>query len=212
VSAPALRYFVGLDLGQMSDFTALAVLERPLLASGAASKARRPAYSVRYLKRWPLGTSYPEVARDVLRLLEVPPLPGCALVVDETGVGRPVVELLAEGLVGADCWLWPVSITAGSAVTWEKDGSCHVAKLRLVSVLQALLQSDRLRIAAALPEATELGTFSVKITAAGNETYAAWRERDHDDLVLAVALAAWLGEQALAVEGNEDDEPVVYRA
>jgi hypothetical protein len=31
----------------------------------------------------------------------------------------------------------------------------------------------------------------VKMTAAGNEQYEAWRESAHDDLVLAVALACW---------------------
>jgi hypothetical protein len=34
----------------------------------------------------------------------------------------------------------------------------------------------------------------VKITEELNETFESWRERDHDDLVLAVALAAWAAE------------------
>ena len=29
----------------------------------------------------------------------------------------------------------------------------------------------------------------------GNETFESWRERDHDDLVLAVALAIWFGDK-----------------
>jgi hypothetical protein len=41
--------------------------------------------------------------------------------------------------------------------------------------------------------AEELAAFRVKITLAGNETFEAWRERDHDDLVLAVAMALYLG-------------------
>jgi len=39
--------------------------------------------------------------------------------------------------------------------------------------------------------ARELETFQVKLTEAGNETFESWRERDHDDLVLAVALVCW---------------------
>jgi hypothetical protein len=31
------------------------------------------------------------------------------------------------------------------------------------------------------------------VTAAANETFEAWRERDHDDLVLALALALYVG-------------------
>jgi hypothetical protein len=46
----------------------------------------------------------------------------------------------------------------------------------------------------------ELGTFSVKITSAANETFESWRERDHDDLVLAVALAAWGAEYMMQPE------------
>ncbi len=37
----------------------------------------------------------------------------------------------------------------------------------------------------------------MKITLAGNDTYEAWREGDHDDLVLAAAMAAWYGEKKL---------------
>jgi hypothetical protein len=40
----------------------------------------------------------------------------------------------------------------------------------------------------------ELGTFTVRITEAGNESFEAWREKDRDDLVLAVALACWAAE------------------
>jgi hypothetical protein len=41
----------------------------------------------------------------------------------------------------------------------------------------------------------ELLAFRVKVAASANETFEAWRERDHDDLVLAVAVAAWTGER-----------------
>ena len=50
--------------------------------------------------------------------------------------------------------------------------------------------------------------FRVKVTAARHEVFQSWREGQHDDLVLAVALAAWLGEQALPAPGEGPDEPV----
>ena len=66
--------------------------------------------------------------------------------------------------------------------------------------MQVLLQAERLKIAAALPEAAvltqELLNFQVKITMAANDTYGAWREGQHDDLVLAVAMATWYAEHA----------------
>jgi hypothetical protein len=70
-----------------------------------------------------------------------------------------------------------------------------VPKRDLIAVPQVLLQSRELKIAAELPEAetlaSELQNFRYEITRSGNDTYAAWREGDHDDLVLAVALAVW---------------------
>jgi hypothetical protein len=151
-------------------------------------------YAVRHLRRWPLGTPYTQIVADVSRLVQTPPLKNQLLVVDQTGVGRAVVEMFQPADYCAR--LRPVLITAGHAVTWE--GSWHVPKKELVSVLQVLLQSRRLKIAP-LPEreilARELLAFRVKVTVSANETFEAWRERDHDDLVLAVALAAWLAEQ-----------------
>ena len=60
-----------------------------------------------------------------------------------------------------------------------------------------------------LPDApvlkAELENFRVKISLAGHDTYAAgagdeWRQGAHDDLVLAVALACWYGEQGPRVD------------
>src|SRR5262249_19043086 len=75
------------------------------------------------------------------------------------------------------------------------DGAWHVPKKELVSTLQVLLQGRRLKVAA-VPERDvllkELLNFKVKVTVGAAETFEAWRERDHDDLVLAVALACWV--------------------
>ncbi len=72
-------------------------------------------------------------------------------------------------------------------------------KSLLVSQLQVLLQAGRLKVARGLPDAAvlveELSSFQVRVTAAGHEQYAAWREGAHDDLVLATALAAWYAER-----------------
>jgi hypothetical protein len=94
----------------------------------------------------------------------------------------------------------PITITAGHDVVQDGAG-WHVPKKELVSVLQVLLQSRHLQVARQLPMAAvlvkELESFRVKITASAHETFEAWRERDHDDLVLAVALAAWVGHQGV---------------
>jgi hypothetical protein len=49
----------------------------------------------------------------------------------------------------------------------------------------------------------------VKVSAAGNEAFTGWRERDHDDLVLAVALACWLAEGAWRWGAGRDEPDTV---
>jgi hypothetical protein len=41
----------------------------------------------------------------------------------------------------------------------------------------------------------ELENFKAKVTVAASDPYELWREGQHDDLVLAVALACWEGER-----------------
>jgi hypothetical protein len=198
--AEPYRYFVGLDLGQASDFTALAVLERSTGGSEGAAAQRRPVYALRHLRRFPLGTPYAEVVDEVRGLLRTPPLPGAFLVVDQTGVGQAVVALLAEELRNqVTCTFCPVTLTTGHGVTIGDNGGVCVPKKELVSVLQVLLQLRRLQVARTLPDALllvrELEHFRVKVPTARTDTFESWREGQHDDLVFAVALAAWVGEQ-----------------
>jgi hypothetical protein len=186
-------YLFGLDLGQAQDYTALAVVEfrQPPVISGEPSG--RAEHHCRHLERWELGTSYPSIAKDILA--KTSRLYGCRLVVDSTGVGRPVVDMLHE------MGLSPIGVTITSGLNSGSDGEggYTVPKRDLVSNLQVLLQTGRLKISEALPDAAmlrdELLRFQVKITPAGNDTYAAWREGAHDDLVLALALACWYGER-----------------
>jgi hypothetical protein len=187
------HYVLGLDLGQTQDFTALAVLERqPLSARAVTAKAD---FALRHLRRFALGTAYTEIVSAVTVMRKAGPLNGAALIVDQTGVGRAIVDVLRQtaGVVV------PITITGGHAVSVTEDGSFHVPKKELVTGLQTVLQSRRLQIARGLPEAAtlvrELQQFQVKITASAHETFEVWRAGQHDDLVLAVALACWWAER-----------------
>ena len=44
----------------------------------------------------------------------------------------------------------------------------------------------------------KMAEMRVKISGVGNEQYGAWRSGEHDDLVLAVALACW-GERMYSI-------------
>src|SRR6266853_2113470 len=89
-----LMFYVGLDLGQKHDHAAIAVVER---------RAGSGIFRVGYLERMPLGTSYPRVVARVLEMVQDEKLQGrCALAVDGTGVGAPVVDLLRGSRLGCD--------------------------------------------------------------------------------------------------------------
>jgi hypothetical protein len=219
-------HVAGLDLGQAQDFTALAVVEsRPTayvqdvttqepeyhLPMDSRVEVIGPPYSheVRYLEREPLGTKYTAVVAKTAGLLAK--LPGSLLVVDWTGVGRGVVDMFEQ----AGLQPYAVNITSGMAVTGG-GRFWGVPKRDLVASLQVAFQAERLKIAKALPLADvfvkELLDFKVKITAAANDTYGAWREGQHDDLVLAVALAVWLAEQALGAAAQAQQAEIAAEA
>jgi hypothetical protein len=184
----APRYYLGLDLGQAQDYTALVAVER----NGDLQNA---VCSVPAITRYKLGTGYPEIVASVAEKLARAP-GQTKLALDGTGVGRAVVDLFLQhpGLSARSSDIIPVTITAGDSESRE-DGYYRVPKRNLVGVVQVLLQSQRLKIAENLPETptlvSELQTFKVKITSAANDVYGEWREGKHDDLVLAVALACW---------------------
>jgi hypothetical protein len=107
------RYSVGVDLGQASDFTAIAVLEKKIVPPETAMFSPvgdHPGnrlvegdmvYDLVYLKRPRLGTPYDIIAKRVADLIcELEPqgafgeLGQVTLSVDGTGVGRGVVDML----------------------------------------------------------------------------------------------------------------------
>ena len=145
-------------------------------------------FQVGHLERLPLGTTYPAIVAHVSRLLGKLP-DGTELVIDYTGVGRPVFDLFMYSGIS------PVGVLITAGTAEAHDGiTCSVPKLVLVSRLQALLHEGRLKILKDLPEAEtlvrELQDFRVEYTAAGHLTFNA-RSGKHDDLVLALAIAAW---------------------
>jgi hypothetical protein len=192
------RCFVGLDLGQAQEFTALAVLE------GTDTPPR--SYAVRHLHRWPVGTAYPAIIAKMAKVVGKLPQ-GTALALDITMVGRPVVDLVCRA--GLTCAYYPITLTSGHSVATGPIGPL-VPKKELVSTLQVLLQARRLQVARTLPHAAllvaEMSNFKAKARLSADNPLEDWREGAHDDLVLAVALAAWLGENRIEPYTG----PVVY--
>ena len=182
-----IKFFVGLDLGQSQDYTALSILER-------LKKDKEYAYHVRHLERV-RGAPYPLIVDKTAKMMQSLGRKGCtSLVVDQTGVGAPVVDLFEQA------GLKPIGVLIhGGDKALHEGKSWRVPKRDLVSVLQVLLQTERLKVASKLKLgpmlSQEMLNFRVKIDPlTAHDSYSAWREEDHDDLVLSVALAAWWGE------------------
>ena len=199
------RYVVGLDLGQAQEYTALCVVERrDAPERDEAGRAVRD-FSVRHLQRWRLGTPYTAIVADLRVLAAKDPLPGAALVVDATGVGKPVVDMIRRA--GLPLHAVPVTIHGGTGVTPD-DGGYRVPKVDLVGTMQALVQARRFHVVPTLPDAATLGRelqrFRVKVEAGGwgRDVRELAGAREHDDLVLSCGrLACWVR--------AAQDEPVV---
>ena len=197
------RWVLGIDLGQSTDSTAIAALEHitGVFDSGSAIDRHCGLTShlqkfgqlmhVRHLQRLPLGMAYPAQVQAVKSLIMAhPALHDAALVLDATGVGTAVADIFrASGLQHER-----VIVTGSATEVIRTKGTWHVGKTVLISGVDALLNTATLRFAAALTEAgnmrTELLDFRRHLGNAGRATYQA-RTGKHDDLVLAVSIAAW---------------------
>jgi len=190
------KIFIGLDLGQVHDPTAIAILERTEMAWDRNRVTYNwntsTRYAFRYLERLPLGTPYPDVVEHVRDLVRRPELQGATLIVDATGVGKPVLDMFKRAKL--PCRIVPVTITGGDRQSPEGE-HWRVPKRDLITGLMVLFQAEAIDICGQLRDADalvrELGGMRVKITLDGNDKYGAWREGEHDDLVLAAALACW---------------------
>jgi hypothetical protein len=190
------RYFSGLDLGQSQDYTAFAILERTRLPNPSMPGQELNHYAVRHLQRFALGTPYNEVGSALQKAYAHPDLQRSCLVVDQTAVGSPVIQALRRCKIQAQ--IRPLTVSAGYSTTFA-NGTSLVPKKVLVSTLQVLFQARQLQVAPTLTEAAtlvqELVNFKWKTKLVADDTLTEWREGDHDDLVLAVAIAAWEGER-----------------
>jgi hypothetical protein len=198
------KWVCGLDLGQAADSTAFAACEWITGVvdpnsewerhTGTGRLPQKPATRVhlRHLERLPLGMPYPTQVAIIKERMSREPLSDwrTKLLIDSTGVGRAVADVFAaEGLKFSG-----ITITAGEKVTGSWNGDFHVSKIALISVLDAMLHTGTLQIAAELLEAealrSELRDFQRHVSAAGRSSYNA-REGSHDDLVLSVALCTF---------------------
>jgi hypothetical protein len=86
-----MDYYLGLDLGQRVDHTAMTLVTPVVEADGPADYF---GFLQPTVERLPLGTRDGEVVRRVRALTSGPEMARCEVVADATGVGMPVLEML----------------------------------------------------------------------------------------------------------------------
>jgi hypothetical protein len=176
------RWIIGGDIGQAQDPAVNAILE-----------ATAAGLDLAHLERLLLGTPYPAVAERLGALYRAAPSP-CDLVIDVTGVGRAVLDLLRQAGIS------PVAVSIigrGVERLEPADGIWRVPKARLMSPLACAIEGARFSIAPDLPERetfkAELAAFHRKLNQRGYAVLGG--KLEHDDTVIAVALAVWWAER-----------------
>ena len=162
-----ISFYIGLDLGQKRDPAAIAIVEKKGLIL------------VRHLERMPLGTTYPNIVERIRRIANHHPLAGrCALAVDGTGLGAPVVDMLRAARIG--CEIAAVTITGGEKES-KSGNTWNVPRTDLIAGLQLLLEQKQIKIASRLKETEAIVRELMNINSPSH----------HDDLVFALSLACW---------------------
>ncbi len=208
---------VGVDVGQIHDNTAISVVEVERIHTGkyrysdmipahfdesgmwVAAHDADPVlvsdYTVRTIRRLPLGTSYPDVALHIAEMLCNPVFAqrNVRVLIDVTGVGRPVYEDVQKEIAlrkeTRHVLLKPITFSHGEK--YNKNTGV-LAKAFLVSRLQSLLQGGRVHAPdTAEVKATleELKVYEIKITDDGKDSYGAFQVGKHDDLATALGLS-----------------------
>ncbi len=201
-----MNYGLGIDLGKQRDYAAFAIIKRiekvrdPFIPTVNSRPIRQEGITIvselhlTYLARIPLKTSYPKICESAKAIIDNPKyINDMHLVIDKTGVGVAVMDMMyLYNLAPIG-----ISITNGNSTNSNKTGY-NVPKRELVTSLIAAWQSgrfkmprpDRLPIIETFVE--ELQGFKMKIDqTTGHDSYEAWLDKIHDDLVLAVAIIVW---------------------
>ena len=168
---------------------------------GPYGTIQKPPLQMVYLDRYQ-GVPFDDIVRNVGRLLRSAPMRRFVhynmlrLLVDRTGLGAPVIDnLWASGL-----YPWGIHILrSDTSVKQREDYGYNVPINDLIGAVQTLIEANpsRLRIPPQMPYADtlvdELRNFEIKPNkTSGNDTYEAHRGGDHDALVFALSMCAWM--------------------
>jgi len=188
-------HFVGIDLGRDSDHSAIAI-SSVYKRTGATPD---PYYGVRtvthslevsHLEQIPKSTEYTKVMErlgDLVRHLghQTPygyKQPSIQVALDAAGPGSLGAELIRKQQLSIS--LYPIIITGGEESHNLKSGATSVPRKELLHNLRVFVETGAIVFADGLRHRERLIRECSGVKASGTT-------EAHDDLVIAVALAAW---------------------
>ena len=182
-----LNHYIGVDLGQRRDYTAIALVTEQRIFSGHDKFAHNPIIHhelhVSFLKRMPLRTPYTSLPPRLHRMaIQLNPI-HTTIAVDASGPGVPVVDMLKRSTLAAN--LMPAFIAAAGDGKTMKNGFYTIGRNTLLSLLRIGLEQRMLKFAGGLRLRRELTAELTSLAVSPHRTAA------HDDLAFAIALAMW---------------------
>lgn len=192
------NYVIAVDLGMHVDPTAAGVVERQIeiIEPAFQEPEYRDHFVVRALRRWPLHTSYDDVAADIGELIRTSGLQEAVIALDLTGpgrlAGRVFIDAYLKGKLGTR---YPWGYTITGAQTPSHAG--HVTKKDLVTGALIAFNRGRVHVPPDIPYAgelrDELAGYSRRVTASGISIFEnGSRDTPHDDLVFALMLGLYV--------------------
>ena len=156
---PKAEYYAGLDLGKLQDHSALAIIQR-----------EADTLKLVYTREFPLNTSYTEVIATAARANHQFHLQ--QLLVDQTGIGEPILEALNEQSIPAE----------GATLTQD-------TKTEILTNLKLTMEQQRIAIPYDKAICQQINDQQYAYTGNGKLTFT-HPQNTHDDQLWALALAA----------------------
>lgn len=175
---------MSIDIGESTDHTAISIIYPVYTDHGME-------YHVKHIERLPLKIKYGRIMQRI-KDISAENHHAMTIVIDQTGVGKPVVDLIEADLSKLGVEVIGVTITKGYNINgW------NIPKKYLISSLKAGLQTKKVKIARNLiePEILEITKNELlnyredtKKLPAEDALYDNWRNGEHDDIVLSLSI------------------------
>lgn len=187
-----IGYYLGVDVGMALKPTALALVARDF-----NQEEEDYPLACSYIQTLPPGAKYPEVAARISEIekeLLRRRAHSLKILVDVTGQGQPVIDLLRRGL---ESKIISAQFTAGAGSSSEGD-TWRIRKEEMITHLKIMLQTGRLELPGRWRDPAQERAVSEMLRELENFTYhppeddtLEIKTGERDNLATALGLAVW---------------------